>query len=172
MHRRLTSYFDRKNCASPQDLADETLIRVARRLQEEGEITGQTPAHYCYTVARFVFLEHYRKAGSSVTVAADEVPASAGSNSTNDDAGMLRCLEECLNRLESDQRKMILEYYQGERRVKIALRRKLADRLGLTMNALTIRACRIRDRLEACVRACSGTSGGEVLSRISHYPNR
>jgi hypothetical protein len=50
--------------------------------------------------------------------------------------------------------------------VKIALRRKLAARLGVTMNALSIRACRIRDRLEACVRACSGGSEREVFSRI------
>ena len=32
---------------------------------------------------------------------------------------------------------------------------ELAGRLGLTMNAVTIRACRIRDKLESCVRTCS-----------------
>jgi hypothetical protein len=36
MHHRLVAYFDRKNCSSPADLADETLNRVARRLEEEG----------------------------------------------------------------------------------------------------------------------------------------
>jgi hypothetical protein len=30
----------------------------------------------------------------------------------------------------------------------------LAERLGITMNALGIRACRIREALEACVQAC------------------
>ena len=34
--RRLVSYFDHKNCLAPDELADETLNRVARRLEEEG----------------------------------------------------------------------------------------------------------------------------------------
>jgi hypothetical protein len=62
MHRRLVSYFDRKDCAFPQELADETLNRVARRLQEEGSLTGPSPARYCYIVARFVLLEYRRQA--------------------------------------------------------------------------------------------------------------
>jgi hypothetical protein len=36
MRHRLVAYFDRKNCISPADLADETLNHVARRLEEEG----------------------------------------------------------------------------------------------------------------------------------------
>src|SRR5882672_8434992 len=39
MRRRLVSYFDRKRCVSPDELADETLSRVVRRLDEEGTIT-------------------------------------------------------------------------------------------------------------------------------------
>ncbi|MGH9902780.1 MAG: hypothetical protein ACRD68_13310, partial [Pyrinomonadaceae bacterium] len=48
MRRRLVAYFGRKNCQAPGELADETLNRVARRLEEEGAITDATPAHYCY----------------------------------------------------------------------------------------------------------------------------
>ena len=44
MRGRLVTYFDRKNCLSPDDLADETLNRVARRLKEEGKIDSETPA--------------------------------------------------------------------------------------------------------------------------------
>jgi hypothetical protein len=61
IRRRLVQYFDRKNCTSPDELADETLNRVARRLAEEGGISGVTPVHYCYLVARFVFLEYQRR---------------------------------------------------------------------------------------------------------------
>ena len=39
--------------------------------------------------------------------------------------------------------------------VKIGNRRALADSLGITINALSIRACRIRDKLEACVKECA-----------------
>jgi hypothetical protein len=40
MRRRLVTYFDRKNCLSADELADETLSRVAQKLQEKGSITG------------------------------------------------------------------------------------------------------------------------------------
>src|SRR5262245_51894182 len=60
IRQRLVAYFDRKNCATPEELADETLNRVARRLEEEGNITGDAPARYCYIVARFVLLEFFR----------------------------------------------------------------------------------------------------------------
>ena len=60
IRRRLRDYFARKNCRAADDLADETLTRVARRLEEEGITLTETPARYCYIVARFVFLEHLR----------------------------------------------------------------------------------------------------------------
>src|SRR2546423_645005 len=50
MRRRLVAYFDRKSCAAPDELADETLNRVARRLIEEGAIETKTPAKYCYNI--------------------------------------------------------------------------------------------------------------------------
>lgn len=54
MRRRLVAYFDRKNCSAPDELADETLNRVARRLEEENVTDSETPAaKYCYIVARF-----------------------------------------------------------------------------------------------------------------------
>jgi hypothetical protein len=61
IRRRLVVYFDRKHCLTPDELADETLNRVARRLEEEGAITTDAPAHYCYIVARFVLLEELRR---------------------------------------------------------------------------------------------------------------
>ncbi len=60
MRQRLIAYFDRKNCLNPDELADETLNRVARRLEEEGAIKSETPAKYCYITARFVFMESLR----------------------------------------------------------------------------------------------------------------
>jgi DNA-directed RNA polymerase specialized sigma24 family protein len=156
IHRRLAAYFDRKNCLSPDSLADEALNRVARRLDEEGEIRGMPPAQYCYVVARYVFLEDLRQARPRQLQLAD-LPE--GSDRPGEDAAMrtLRqdCLERCLEKLDGNYRELILEYYRGECREKIDGRRQLAQRLGVTLNALSIRACRIRERLENCVRTCS-----------------
>jgi len=164
LRRRLVLYFDRRNCLTADDLADETLSRVGQKLQEKGEITDLSPAHYCYVIAKFVFLEHIRRAEHSHArleevsapgrrgVALPEQPppdlASAGGEQ------MLDCLDRCLKKLPRADGDLILDYYQGEQREKIQRRRQIAARLGLSANALSIRACRIRAKLEACVRSC------------------
>lgn len=164
MRRRLVAYFDRKNCPSPDELADETLNRVARRLEEEGAIESAAPPQYCYIVARFVFMEHLRET-QKVGALANEMrrqpraDARAASDAVDErrlKEQRLNCLEECLSKLEPLSREIITRYYVGQMRVKIDHRRALAEELGVTMNALSIRACRIRDKLEACVRRCVG----------------
>lgn len=164
MRRRLVSYFDRKNCFSPDELADETLNRVARRLEEEGSIESIAPAHYCYIVAKFIFLEYLRRT-ERAQVSSDELsPLSDASLSppaiserkrrAESEEKRLDCLEHCLKGLERNNREMIVQYYQGEQKVKIENRRAMAEASGITMNALGIRVCRIRDRLESCLTKC------------------
>ena len=169
MHRRLASYFSRKNCLSPDDLADETLTRVLRRLEEEGAIADMPAARFCYITARFVFLEYLRRAEhrqiSLDVLPGSRYPASSLRTSCEPDdelktrAKRLDCLEDCLLKLNPEHRELIAEYYHGERQAKIERRRELAARLGLTMNALTIRACRIREKLEVCLRTALGAEG-------------
>ncbi|MEW6211961.1 MAG: hypothetical protein AB1631_26635 [Acidobacteriota bacterium] len=164
MRRRLVSYFDRKNCPSPDELADETLNRVARRLEEEGDIVDTPPARYCYIVAKFVFLEYLRRTERESSL--DQLPVSRHPSinpsamsereeSQKREETLLDCLESCLRNLEPDNSELIFQYYTGEQRAKIDNRRALAARLNLTANALSIRACRIRSRLEACVSKCA-----------------
>jgi DNA-directed RNA polymerase specialized sigma24 family protein len=165
IRRRLVSFFDRKNCLATEDLADETLNRVARRLKEEGAITNTTPAHYLYIVARFVFLEYLRRSesdpmsldsGSQLAIPSVKFGPNLDFQVSREDRDkLLDCLELCLDRLEPENRELILRYYLGEQRSKIENRRALAERLGLTMNALSIRACRVRSRLQGCVSKCS-----------------
>lgn len=162
MRRRLVSYFDRKDCISPDDLADETLNRVARRLEEEGEIADTPPARYCYIVAKFVFLEYLRRSertresfddlSGAVHTASNLVTLLEPDDTRGNKEKMLDGLEHCLETLGPDIRELIFQYYRGEQREKIENRRALAARLKLSMNALSIRACRIRDKLEACLR--------------------
>lgn len=164
MRRRLVAYFDRKNCNSPDELADETLNRVARRLEEEGAIDSTSPAHYCYIVAKFVFLEYLRRTERSSLVIDEVSPLSDSTLSppaileqrseVENEEKRLNCLEQCLKGLELQNRELIIRYYQGEQRAKIENRRAIAVAAGISMNALGIRVCRIRDKLEACVCRC------------------
>jgi hypothetical protein len=56
----------------------------------------------------------------------------------------LECLDCCLHELKPEQRELVVEYYRDAKRQKIDRRRELAARLGISMNALGIRAWRIR----------------------------
>jgi DNA-directed RNA polymerase specialized sigma24 family protein len=160
MRCRLTRYFDRKHCLSPDELADETLNRVARRLVEEGSINDTTPARYCYTLAKYVFLERLREEGREQMglgelVAHTRLGDDPAVRAEQERKEMrLECLERCTEKLDSDLRELIFQYYSGEQRVKIENRKALAARLGISMNALSIRACRIREKLESCLRDC------------------
>jgi hypothetical protein len=159
MRQRLVTYFDRKNCPSPDDLADETLNRVARRIQEEGSTRTETPARYCYIVARFVFMESLRE-GERERSLQNEIARQWQSTTRSEDdtpENLLACMKECIQKLGTAKRELILGYYTGKERQKIENRRRIANSLGLTTNALSIRACRIRDELGTCVRECMKT---------------
>ncbi|MEP6850061.1 MAG: hypothetical protein ABI999_14475, partial [Acidobacteriota bacterium] len=68
---------------------------------------------------------------------------------------MLNCLDHCTSNLDEPSRDIIIRYYHGKEREKIDNRRAMAESLGISVNALSIRACRIRDKLEACVGNCA-----------------
>ena len=159
MRRRLSAYFDRKNCHAPDDLADETLNRIARRLEEEGSLVEGPPARYCYIVAKFVFLEFTREAkrgAAHVDALARTVDRARGAPTVDDEErreALLENLDACLERLSRADRDLILDYYRPADESVAARRQALAKRLGLTTNALAIRACRIRTTLERCVRS-------------------
>jgi DNA-directed RNA polymerase specialized sigma24 family protein len=163
MRQRLVAYFDRKNCLTPDEFADETLNRVARRLEETGAIESETPARYCYITAKFVFMESLRGADKKSVPLDDALKQSPSDQfaAAEDEEKVLKekmldCLEICTGKLEAANRDIIVSYYYGEERVKIDNRRALAEKLGISTNALTIRACRIRDKLEGCVGKCVG----------------
>ena len=155
---RLVRYFARRHCAAPDDLADETLNRVARRLEENGAIESDTPARYCYIVAKFVLLESVRQRArqSALSSAAGDsgVPEPPPDDSAQQRERTFSCLERCLEQCTPFDRQLILDYYGSTSESAPVQRKRLAQRLDLNANSLAIRAYRIRSRLEQCVKEC------------------
>ena len=158
IRRRLVDYFDRRNRPAAELLADETLDRVSRTLEDSGRILVSPPARYCYVVARFVLLEDIRTSARSVpfdeTRVPDRRPGHGEPLEDEGDGRALQCLERCLARLKAADRNLIVEYYRDAKRQRIDRRRQLAAALGISMNALGIRAWRLRGSLETCVNGC------------------
>jgi DNA-directed RNA polymerase specialized sigma24 family protein len=168
MRDRLVAYFERRGRTGADALVDDTFNRIGRTLERSGCIGIRPPARYCFIVARFVFLEDVRRERRSV-------PFDDGRGDLEPDTDMversasvaererrLTCLEQCLAQLTPDQRELVIEYYRGAKRQRIDARRELAARMGISMNALSIRMSRLRDRLEVCMRAASWPPGQGV----------
>lgn len=162
MRRRLVAYFDRRNRQNADELADETFNRITRTLAQNAVINVRPPARYCYAVAKFVLLEDFRRDRRHVPFGepySDPSRVRRISLVEPDEPLAIReqrldCLDRCLQELRPEQRDLAIEYYRDARRERIERRRELARRLGITMNALAIRACRLRDGLMTCVEGC------------------
>jgi DNA-directed RNA polymerase specialized sigma24 family protein len=164
VRRALLVYFRSRQCPSPEDLADDTINRVARRVAEGQEIWTSNPQSYFLGVARNVLREQWdkpKREGADIS----ELPPSQQpkfdpaerSRSKLEAAGRekrLDCLDGCVDELFPHQRDLLLEYYSEERREKIDARIAVADRLGIPLNALRIRMCRMRQKLQQCVEQC------------------
>jgi DNA-directed RNA polymerase specialized sigma24 family protein len=152
LRRRLIRLFEWRGARFPDDLADETISRVARRLDDGVEIRSEDPFRYFCGVAHLVFKEVLReRKRDRVLQDPASWPPTPADEPESDDERMV-ALQECLGRLGDDQRALILEYHEGEKRERIENRRALADRLGIELNALRIRVHRTRLKLERCVR--------------------
>lgn len=152
---KLLKYFQWRGSDSCDAEADETINRVARRI-EEGENVYNLNA-YIYGVAKMVYVEGMKVRNRKKELDGDS-ELEAIPMEQEDPAIVERrtCLERCLGRLNAEDRETITEYYQFEKGKKIEHRKNLAARIGLSPNALRIKAHRKRVNLEACVRGCLG----------------
>lgn len=154
--------------AAPEDLADEAIYRVAGKLEHGLEIRAKDPFKYFYGVARRVLQEATRKEIKDGVSLEDGVPELPAPVPEPPDENRHRCLDECLGALAGDERELILQFYGVDRgKQRILHRRQLAARLDLTVNALRIRAHRLRHkRLGPCIFEClKRDRGGNVETK-------
>ena len=72
-------------------------------------------------------------------------------NDSRSDQELPATLESCLEALPPKSRELLRRYYSAEGRARIAARQKMADEMGMELNALRNRALRLRERLEDCI---------------------
>lgn len=148
IRRRLIKIFAARGCPIAEELADETIDRVCKKVAEIAPGYVGDPALYFFGAANKVFLEWRRR----ITVL--PVPPVPVSSSVEEKEREDQCLNRCLDTLSPQQRHLLLEYYREEKQAKIDRRKALAVELGLTDNALKIKAFRLRATLQACLLNC------------------
>ncbi len=153
--RTLIRFFEWRGAPFPEEHADETFNRVARRLDEGVRVKNF--GGYCYEVARLVHLEALKGPDarrSPLEAVNSKAEAADATEEAVEKELRLTCLDDCLRLLPVESRELIMEYYRDEKRSRIDHRKTLAERLGLRRDALANRAQRVRDRLEQCVTEC------------------
>jgi RNA polymerase sigma factor (sigma-70 family) len=148
---RLIKIFTCRGCPEAEDLADETINRVTSKLGELTEGYQGDPALFFYGVAKMVRHEYERRKFKRASQAEAPPTPPEEEEETGDERD---CLEMCMRALPAAQRTIVVEYYRGEKRAKINNRKRLAREFGIAINALRIRAHRIRAALQGCVEEC------------------
>jgi RNA polymerase sigma factor (sigma-70 family) len=158
LHRKLTKFFGWKLPGSDAPaLADETLIRVGRRIAEGERI--ENIDRYSMGVARNVYLETVRRPAvyqwdKNLPDPPDKETPESTAIKIEEETLQKKCFQHCLNSLEPHQRDLIINYYVDGRDDEA--RKQLAEELGIELATLRKRAQRIRDKLYKCVEECKG----------------
>jgi RNA polymerase sigma factor (sigma-70 family) len=142
--RNLVRTFASRRCHEAEDLADETMFRVARKTRTLKKFVGDF-ALYIYRVGRFIYLEWLRRQRPRPEPPPPPPPP---------DEDALSCLDACLGRLPAEDKEIAVEYYRHSGGERIENRKRLAEKLRLSANALRIRAHRLRALLKQCVEEC------------------
>jgi len=148
----LIRFFEFRGCPYPEDHTDETINRVAKRACEGEEI--RNPAGYFLGVARMLLLEIHKERAKERQALSELADAGAVLYEFEELEPRVQCLERCLGNLSTENRELILQYYQGEKGAKIENRKNLTDRFKIPLNTLRMRALRLREKLQVCVENC------------------
>ena len=162
LRRALVSFFAWRGAATPEDCADETLDRLATRLND-GVAVEDVP-RFARGIARMVLLEHWRRPDVRGVPLEELGSGPATVTEAPDDDALPQCLDRCLDELAPESRGLILEYYGGEGRSRIDRRKRMAQTHGASESALRSRAQRLRDQLERCITRCMASPVGDTKS--------
>jgi RNA polymerase sigma factor (sigma-70 family) len=164
IRRKLVKLFEWRGCAHAEECADETFNRVAQKIYEGTSIWADDPYSYFHGVALNVLREYWRSSEQTEKTL-EEMAQIQGLSEDPEDLlsreteqrkkeSLLECLNQCLQKLPPDSLHLITRYHQGEEAMDKSRRKELAQSLGIPLNALRIRAYRIRIEIEKCVENC------------------
>jgi DNA-directed RNA polymerase specialized sigma24 family protein len=161
IRRNLVRLFEWRGCSTPEEYADETLNRCARKIGD-GEII-RDPATYCIGIARMLLLEMGRDRARQARPL-DEAPEPhvVPHEPEGDHDRRVECLRLCLGHLPPDHRSLILSYYQGDKGDKIKNRNRLSQTLEISHATLRMRALRLRASLQRCTENCELNQGAQL----------
>lgn len=156
LHRKLVFYFESRRCDDPEELAHVTLERLMRKHGEQVEV--QDLMRYSYGVARNILYEYLRKKNAEKKYVSEQEhrspPGAADPSNVDRQERRLKCLEECTARLSAQESELLTDYLSGKGRSKQEHRRRMAEQLNISREALTLRVFHLKRKLKKCIVKC------------------
>jgi len=151
----LTKIFTWNRCPDPEGLTDEVFDRVARKVHDLRHSFVGEPKLFFYGVARNLLKEVPKKVKTQISLQGTEPASNPLADVAEETASMREdCLRSCLEKLSQDKRELIIAYYAKDKQAKIDNRTEIAQRLGISVETLRVKAYRIRGTLEECIERC------------------
>jgi hypothetical protein len=160
IRRRMIRIFVTRGCCEAERLTDEVLNRVAVRVDKLA-LTYDDAAKCCYGFVDFLCREYWRDPAEQ---AFDDQLLQSQQPDEHDQKRLEQedaCLAQCLAELSPEDSDLFCRYFADDERSKIDVRKSLAGELGLTANALRIKAYRIRRKLRLRMLLCLQRFVGE-----------
>jgi RNA polymerase sigma factor (sigma-70 family) len=154
IRQALINIFSWHGCADAEDLADETISRVTKKVLELAPNYKGDQALYFYGVAKKMQWEIGRRDQTTAKLPLlDNVKDSTRQPDSNDFELEYECLDQCLAQLPAADRDLIMLYYRQDQ-PKIDSRKELARKLDVAPNTLRVKVHRIRLMLHLCIEGC------------------
>lgn len=162
LRQAMIAFFSFRGASDPEELADETMNRVASRLHDGAEIFSNNPASYFYGFARNIWNETVKKKNTLQPL--DETFSNQRSSALNPHEMLEQQLEQrdieirrvhlnhCLKGLSEKDRELLIEYYQDTGAARIDNRQALAERFSISPKTLRNKTVLLRGKLMDFVR--------------------
>ena len=154
LRHNLTQTFIWRQCSDPEGMTDEVFDRVARKVREVRPTYEGDPRRYFHAVARNLIKEYLKKIKAQVSLEDVDLATQLMAETEEETVDIEECLQSCLQEMSADKRDLIVEYHAKEKQAKIDHRRELAQRLGVSVEALRVRAYRNTTSLKQCIERC------------------
>jgi DNA-directed RNA polymerase specialized sigma24 family protein len=147
LRRDLVRLFEWRGCSTPDEYADETINRCARKIAEGQQI--RDIASYSIGVARMLAREMAREPARKALPLEERSDLHVPPAESPSELEMREeCLRHCLSQLSPEDRNFILDYYKDDRGKRIKTRKELTNLLGIPAGTLRMRALRLREKLQ------------------------
>jgi hypothetical protein len=142
VRRRLIEIFASRGFANADSLADTTIDRVISKVPQVADGWVGDPLIFFLAVAKKIILENSKPPR---TILPPPPPPDPDKLERED-----RCIEKGLQLLSLEDRELVLEYVDGNKKT----RQEIANRLGITLNALRLRIYQIKKTIRPTIKEC------------------